>query len=282
MQCLKPILWLAATQPDSYRLPFQHLAKSLNLLEFQDYFLCYLSIAGTYPYERRETKMEKNEIQDLKNQLAALQNQINQLEVAGDPERASRRGMLKLAAGAAVGAVAGGLALSGQPASAGSGYPSDGYFFSMTPQRVYDSRWTNASSGIAATKLGRLSKNESRVISVKDGRDSSGRVTTADLLPFISGFGGISTPVQSIAYNLTVTQPSGSNYLSLAPGDATTTPATSSINFWTTDVANSGIISISADRELKVFCGDNLGGCHFILDITGFYQTQSTVSSRLP
>jgi hypothetical protein len=226
--------------------------------------------------------MDSNEIQDLKNQLALLQQRLDQLEVVGEPEKASRRGMLKLAASAAAGTVAGGLLIGASPASAGTGYPSDGYFFSMTPQRVYDSRWTNASSGIAATKLGRLSKNESRVISVKDGRDSSGRVTTADLLPFTSGFGGISTPVQSIAFNLTVTQPSGSNYLSLAPGDATTAPATSSINFAATDVANSGIISISADRELKVFCGDNLGGCHFILDITGFYQTQSTVLSRLP
>jgi hypothetical protein len=226
--------------------------------------------------------MENNEIQDLKNQLAALQNQINQLEVAADPERASRRGMLRLAAGAAVGAVAGGLALSGQPASAGTGYPSDGYFFSMTPQRVYDSRWTNASSGIAVGKLGRLSRNESRVISVKDGRDSSGRVTTADLLPFTTGFGGISTPVQSIAYNLTVTGASGANYLSLAPGNATAVPATSSINFSVNDVANSGIISISADRELKVFCGIDLGGCHFIIDITGFYQTSSSVLSPLP
>ena len=62
--------------------------------------------------------MENNEIQDLKNQLAALQNQLNQLETAGDPERASRRNMLRLAGGAAVGAVAGGLAFGAQPASA--------------------------------------------------------------------------------------------------------------------------------------------------------------------
>ena len=228
--------------------------------------------------------MENNEIQDLKNQLAALQNQLNQLEVIGEPERASRRGMLKLAAGAAVGAVAGGLALGSLPASAGTGYPSDGYFFSMTPQRVYDSRWTNASSGIPAAKLGRISKNESRVISLKDGRDSSGRVTTADLLPFTTGPFGVSTFVQSIAYNLTVTNAvGGANYLSLAPGDATSAPAASSINFIIgNDVANGGIVSISADRELKVFCGNDLGACHFIIDITGFYQTQSYVLSPLP
>jgi hypothetical protein len=222
--------------------------------------------------------MENNEIQDLKNQLALMQQRLDQLEVVGEPERASRRGMLKLAAGAAAGVVAGGMLMGASPASAGFGYPSDGYFFSMTPQRVYDSRWTNAASGIAATKLGRLSRNESRVISLKDGRNSSGRVTTSDLLQPSSG----SIGVQSIAYNLTVTQPSGANYLSLAPGDATTAPATSSINFIASNIANGGIISISADRELKVFCGDDLGGCHFILDITGFYQTQSTVSSRLP
>ena len=228
--------------------------------------------------------MENNEIQDLKNQLALLQLRLDQLEVVGEPERASRRGMLKLAAGAAVGAVAGGLALGSLPASAGTGYPSDGYFFSMTPQRVYDSRWTNASSGIPAAKLGRISKNESRVISLKDGRDSSGRVTTSDLLPFTTGPGGISTPVMSIAYNLTVTNAvGGANYLSLAPGDASTPPATSSINFVVgTDVSNGGIISMSADRELKVFCGNDLGACHFIIDITGFYQTQPYVLNRLP
>lgn len=226
--------------------------------------------------------MDSNEIQDLKNQLALLQQRLDQLEVIGEPERASRRGMFKLAAGATIGAVAGSLALGSLPASAGTGYPSDGYFFSMTPQRVYDSRWTNASSGIPAAKLGRISKNESRVISLKDGRDSSGRVTTSDLLPYTTGPGGITTPVQSIAYNLTVTQASGPNYLSLAPGDATAAPSTSSINFAVTDVANSGIISISTDRELKIFCGNDLGGCHFIIDITGFYQTQSYVLNRLP
>jgi hypothetical protein len=229
-----------------------------------------------------ETNMDNNEIQDLKNQLAALQNQLNQLEAAGDPERASRRGMLKLAAGAAAGVIAGGMVMGASPASAGAGYPSDGYFFSMTPQRVYDSRWTNAASGIAATKLGRLSRNESRVISLKDGRSSSGRVTTADLLPVTTSMGVVTTPVQSIAYNLTVCQPSGANYLSLAPGDATTAPATSSINFFSNDIANGGIISISLDRELKVFCGNDLGGCHFILDITGFYQTSPSLSSPLP
>ena len=228
--------------------------------------------------------MENNEIQDLKNQLAALQNQLNQLETAGDSERASRRGMFKLAAGAAAGVVAGGMLMGTSPASAGTGYPNDGYFFSMTPQRVYDSRWTNASSGIPAAKLGRLSKNESRVISLKDGRDSSGRVTTADLLPFTTGPFGVSTFVQSIAYNLTVTNAvGGANYLSLAPGDATSAPAASSINFIIgNDVANGGIVSISADRELKVFCGNDLGACHFIIDITGFYQSPSYVLSPLP
>jgi len=89
------------------------------------------------------------------------------------------------------------------------------------------------------------------------------------LLLYTTEPGGITAPVQSIAYNLTVAQPSGSNYLSLAPGDATTAPATSSINFFSNDIANSGIISISTDRELKVLCGDDLGGCHFIIDITG-------------
>lgn len=62
--------------------------------------------------------MDSNEIQDLKNQLAALQTHINQLEATAEPDRASRRGMLKLAGGAAVGAVASSIALGAHPASA--------------------------------------------------------------------------------------------------------------------------------------------------------------------
>jgi len=54
--------------------------------------------------------MDSNEIQDLKNQISLLQERLDQLEFIGEPERASRRGMFKLAAGAAVGAVAGGIA----------------------------------------------------------------------------------------------------------------------------------------------------------------------------
>ena len=68
--------------------------------------------------------MENNEIQDLKNQLALLQQRLNQLEVAGEPERASRRGMLKLAAGAGHSGIPGELfraheALAGRTAAAG-------------------------------------------------------------------------------------------------------------------------------------------------------------------
>jgi hypothetical protein len=76
----------------------------------------------------------------------------------------------------------------------------------------------------------------------------------------------------AITYNITVAQPTGVNWLSVAPGDQTDAPQFSSINF---DVgrndANGLTGKLDDDRQVAVFCGDDVGSCHFIIDVTGYY-----------
>lgn len=134
---------------------------------------------------------------------------------------------------------------------------SGGSFHPIGPFRVYDSRQTGN------TPNGRLARNSDRVVSVKDARNADGSVATADVVP---------AGATAIAYNLTVTQPQGPNFLSITPGDATGFTA-SAINFnGSADIANGGIVRIDADRQVKIFCGDQSGSAHVVLDVTGYYR----------
>lgn len=232
--------------------------------------------------------MDNEEITRLQAQVESLQGQLNSIE-EGEPDRASRRGVFKLAAGAAVGAVAGGMLLGASPASAGMSTEPNEYFFSMTPARMYDSRWTTAASGISSGRLGLLARNTSRVIDVARGRNSSGTVTNQDFLPVAesgSGPGPVEyIRVTAITYNLTATLGTGVNYLSVSSGEVTVTPPTSAINFSANqNIANSGITKVYwdttlssgvGDYQIKVWCGDDVGSVHFIVDITGFYWNDS-------
>jgi len=224
--------------------------------------------------------MDIDEINRLQAQIDALQAQVESLRGDAEPERASRRGMLKLAAGAAVGAVAGGMALGSHSVLAGSTTPPAEYFFSMSPTRVYDSRWTTTGSGLSSTNLGRLSPNTVRTVAITRGRSESGTVTNSQFLPPAEGFSD-QNRVTAVAYNLTVTSGTGVNYLAISPGDASTKPATSAINFAANqNIANGGITRATwdgterlsvGDYEIKVWCGDDVGSVHFIIDITGFW-----------
>jgi hypothetical protein len=138
-----------------------------------------------------------------------------------------------------------------------AGISTGGSFHPINPIRVYDSRQT------AYTPNGRLARNTNIVVSVKDARTAAGAVATADAVP---------PGAVAIAYNLTVTQPQGGNFLSIAPGDATSFTA-SAINFnGSADIANGGIVKVDGSRQVKIFCGDQLGSTHVILDVTGYYR----------
>ncbi len=129
-------------------------------------------------------------------------------------------------------------------------------FTPISPVRAYDSRMT------AYPVNGVLARNSSRVISIKDGHDAIGAVNLVDAVP---------AGATAVTYNLTATGTTGPNFLAVTPGDATTFTA-SAINFGTGEsVANGGVIKLDASRQVKVWCGDQTGSTHVIIDITGYY-----------
>lgn len=137
-----------------------------------------------------------------------------------------------------------------------AGTASAGAFHAIAPARVYDSRQPIPTPGI-------LAPNSSRVVSVKDGRNAAGTVTTADVVP---------AGATAIAYNITVTGATGGpNYLAVEPGNSASFVA-SAINFYPgADIANGSVVKLDGSRQIKVFCGDVSGSAHFIIDVVGYY-----------
>jgi hypothetical protein len=138
-----------------------------------------------------------------------------------------------------------------------AGTTSVGAFHPIVPVRAYDSRQTGyAVRGVLAPKT-------SRVISVADGHGPNGAVTAANAVP---------VGASAVAVNVTAASPTGPNFFAVTPGDATST-ATSALNWeaTTTQIANGITVKLDAERQLKVFCGDQTGSAHVILDIFGYY-----------
>ncbi len=129
-------------------------------------------------------------------------------------------------------------------------------FHPIGPVRAFDSRvGAYAGSGI-------LPRNASRVISVKDGHNFFGNVTLANAVP---------AGATAVSYNITITAPTGPNFVSVTPGNATAV-TTSAVNFnGSADVANAGVVTVDAERRIKVWNGIGAGSVHFIIDVTGYY-----------
>ena len=189
----------------------------------------------------------------------------------------TRRSVFKMAAGVAIGATAAGMIASRASAGSSSG-PSNPPLaiglnsYPITPVRVYDSRWTSAVSGIPAAKLGRMTPNTSRVIDCSFSRSSAG-------IKIDPSTYAIPDWASAIYFNITVTECNKMNYLCIAPGDQTAQPPTSIINFDTgVTVANSSFVSLYTDpdspvapyQSVKIFCGEDVGSCHVILDVMGY------------
>ena len=132
-----------------------------------------------------------------------------------------------------------------------------GAFTAINPVRVFDSR--NA----AFPTPGTFAASSSRVISVKDGRDGeTGAVTLANAVP--SG-------ATAVAFNITAAATTARSFLSVAPGDAASTDA-STLN-WSgagVSIANASIVKLDDSRQIKIFAGPG-GSFEVILDITGYY-----------
>jgi hypothetical protein len=99
-------------------------------------------------------------------------------------------------------------------------------------------------------------------VSVANGRNNSGAVNVANIVP---------EGASAVTFNVTATGTTGANFLSVAPGNAASSGA-STLN-WAGgyDIANGSVVKLDATRQVKVFMGDQGGSSHFIIDITGYY-----------
>jgi hypothetical protein len=75
-----------------------------------------------------------------------------------------------------------------------------------------------------------------------------------------------------VAFNITATGANGGNFFSVNPGeDASYTASTA--NFAAgLDIANASVVKLDSSRQIKVFCGGDVGSAHVIIDIVGYYQ----------
>ncbi len=134
-------------------------------------------------------------------------------------------------------------------------------FNPVAPYRAYDSR-----KEMEPVADGPLGAGPARLIPVGHGRDVGTGV--------IDQLNAIPAHATAVAYTVTADGSTGSGFLFVGPGDATSIDA-SSLN-WDENtigaIANSGIVPLSGDRQVAVFAGGSTGAMtDFIIDITGYY-----------
>jgi uncharacterized repeat protein (TIGR01451 family) len=131
-------------------------------------------------------------------------------------------------------------------------------FYSLPPCRILDTR---ASGGVPISSGGQPL--------------FGGNTTTLD----VRGACGLPGNAIAISFNATVTQPTDAGNLRLFPADVAV-PGTSSINYLAGQTrANNGIVPLSGDGKLSVFCGQALGTTHVILDANGYFVATDAVAT---
>lgn len=87
----------------------------------------------------------------------------------------------------------------------------------------------------------------------------------------VAGQCGIPPGAKSVAFNVTVTQPTAPGYITLYPA-AAPQPLASTLNYREGQTrANNAISPLGAGGGLAVFCGQ-AGTTHFIVDVTGYFE----------
>lgn len=132
------------------------------------------------------------------------------------------------------------------------GRDAAGAYHPIDPERVYDSRFAD----------GPMAPNTNRTVSVANGL-AGATIIEPNIVPAGS---------TAVTFNVTVSGPTGPNFLSVTPGGSTSYSA-STINFpGGFDCANGSTVRLGGDRQVTIFCGDQSGSTHVILDVTGYYR----------
>jgi hypothetical protein len=108
-----------------------------------------------------------------------------------------------------------------------------------------------------------------------DTRSSSPVAAGGTLTVILTGAPcGIPSGARSVSVNVTVTQPTGSGYLTIYPADGAK-PLISDINFSTGQTrANNSALRLSADGtgSVDVYNGSAAGTVQVIVDVNGYFQ----------
>jgi len=131
-------------------------------------------------------------------------------------------------------------------------------FVGVTPIRVLDTR-----DGTGVARAGRVGPGETVALSL------AGRAG----LP-------VAGQVNAVALNLTVTNPSRTSHLRVYPGNASTPPESSSLNFSAEDtIASMVTAQVAPDGTVKIF--NNSGQTHVIADLVGYYSAPTDATGAL-
>ena len=130
-----------------------------------------------------------------------------------------------------------------------------GLFNPTSPFRILDTR--SPGSG------GLVNGGTSRVLQVT-GRDGNGSSIPA-------------TGVSAVALNVTVTGPTQSSHLTVYPGDQSTVPVVSNLNFAAGQtVPNRVIVPVSPDGTIRLY--NYSGQTHVIVDVNGWYTNGTSAA----
>lgn len=89
----------------------------------------------------------------------------------------------------------------------------------------------------------------------------------------LSGRCGIPAGATAVAMNVTVTSATSSGFLTIWPGQTTSPPTTSALNFRGGQTrANNGIFRLAADGTLSIYAGLPSGSTDVVVDAIGYFQ----------
>lgn len=111
-----------------------------------------------------------------------------------------------------------------------------------------------------------------RLIDTRTSADAPALSGNATRIFTVAGRCQTSPTADSVAANVTVTQPSAAGYLTLFAG-GTSRPLVSTINFRANQTrANSSILKPGLGGSMNVFTGISAGNAHLIVDVVGYFD----------
>jgi hypothetical protein len=111
---------------------------------------------------------------------------------------------------------------------------------------------------------------------IVDTRSTGGALASgAERLVTVAGTCGVPATARAVVLNVTVTQPTGTGFVTVSAGNASV-PSTSTINFSAGQTrANNAVANLSTDGQgrLKAFATvTGPGTVHFIVDVAGYFE----------